>query len=592
MAAGTENAARQRLGLAPPFGQLTFVWLRMAVILGLGVAIAIRLRIYTTETYFFWRQDLPVLVLGLGLLIGLGLAPARWLTPFAALLERRPRLWVAGLALICFVAGLIGPWLVFEGYTFSLDEVMANFDAKIFASGRLVAPVAPEWRPFMIPMQPIFMLPFPGGDSWASSYLPVNAAIRALASLVGARALVNPLLSAFSIVATYAVGRRLWPDERQSALIAAALLGGSAQLIVTSMTSYAMPVHLALNMAWLWLFLRGGRMGHAGALVLGFFACGIHQVVFHPLFAAPWVLQLWLDRRWRLAGLYTVAYAAMCLFWIEYWAISQHLLGVAPAAAGSAGAGYFISRALEVVRTIRLSNVGPMGECLVRFVSWQNPLVAPLALAGALAAERAKGQMRALVLGVFLTLVAMLMLEPTQTHGWGYRYLHGLLGSIALLAAWSWRRMTWPLPAERRAAAAGGLVLACAVSLCLLTPLRAWQTWAYVDPYARADAAIALAKTDVVVVDDEDALAFNFGTLVRNDPFLTNTPKTMALAAMDDDDVRRLCAAHPKLLIFDGPDAAAYGIDVVPGKPDQDVQDLRDLMEDLNCGVEMPPPAR
>jgi hypothetical protein len=202
--------------------------------------------------------------------------------------------------------------------------------------------------------------------------------------------------------------------------------------------------------------------------------------------------------------------------------------------------------------------------------------------------------MRALVLGVFLTLVAMLFLEPTQTHGWGYRYLHGLLGSTALLAAWGWNRLTAALSPPRAAAAAGGLVLACAVSLLVLTPLRVWQTWSYVRPYALADAAIASSRAQVALVDDQDELAFNFGTLVRNDPFLTNSPKTLALAALDGDQLRALCATFHDVVIFDGDDAAAFGIDVVRGKADDDMQDLRDQLDELHCGRslgEPPPPA-
>ncbi len=581
-APGPDRAVRgYRLGLAAPFGELLWVTLKMWVVLAVGVAYAIRLRVFTTETYFFWRQDLPVAILGLVLIAALGLAPSKAMARLAPALEARAAPWVAGLALVVLVAGAIGPQLVFGGYTFSLDEWMANSDAKIFASGRLVAPLAPEWRPYQAAMAPIFTLPLADHGVWASAYLPVNAAMRALASRAGVEVLVNPLLSAFGVIATWGVGRRLWPSEPRLAIIAAALLGGSSQLIVMSMTAYAMPAHLALNMAWLWLFLRGGRLGHAGAICVGFFACGIHQLAFHPMFVAPFILQLWLDRRWALASLYTLAYAAMGLFWVEWWSISLALAGLAPAAHATGG-GWFVQRVEDVFGTISVANIGPMAECLARFVTWQNPLVAPLALAFALAAERAKGHMRSLVLGVFLTLVVMLFLMPTQTHGWGYRYLHGLLGSIALIAAWGWRRMTAALAPERQAAAAGGLVAACAASLLVLTPLRAWQTWAYVHPYALASAAIAHSGADVVLVDDSQAVSFNFGTEVRNDPFLTNVPKTMALAVMGEGQVRRLCETR-RVMVFDGRSAKDFGVDVVARRPDPRVQALREEMAGWGC---------
>ena len=55
---------------------------------------------------------------------------------------------------------------------------------------------------------------------------------------------------------------------------------------------------------------------------------------------------------------------------------------------------------------------------------------------------RAGGVLRALAAGIVLTLVAMLILLPYQDIGWGYRYVHGLIGSAALLAAFAWTVLT------------------------------------------------------------------------------------------------------------------------------------------------------
>ncbi|MGH6971302.1 MAG: hypothetical protein ACREEQ_06795, partial [Caulobacteraceae bacterium] len=498
-------------------------------------------------------------------------------------------LWVGLLALVCLVAGAAGWRVVFQGYAFSLDEFLANFDARIFASGHIAAPIPPPWRPYAEAMQPMYMLPLP--DSfWASSYLPVNAALRALGRLAHAESLVNPLLSAFAVVAVYAVARRLWPQRRDLALVAAGLLGTSAQLIVMSMTAYAMPAHLAFDLAWLWLFLRGGKAGHAGAIAVGFFATGIHQLLFHPLFVAPFVLQLWLSRRWRLAGLYTLAYAFICLFWVEYWPMEMRLLGVVAASDDGAGMTNFAGRAMDALARIRVDNVGLMAESLMRFVTWQNPLAAPLAVAGALAAERAKGHLRSLVFGIVLTLLAMLFIVPTQTHGWGYRYMHGLLGSFCLIAAWSWGRLTDGLPPARAKAAAGSLALACAISLLVFVPLRAWQAWSYVRPYAAANAAIQASPAKVVLIDHDGALLFDMGTVTRNDPFLIKGPKVMALAAMDAPMVRRLCASGQSIAVFNGRDAQAFGIDVIRQPPDPYAARLRALLASLKCGQPMPAP--
>jgi len=385
----------------------------------------------------------------------------------------------------------------------------------------------------------------------------------------------------------WGIGRRLWPDRPDVALIAAALLGTSSQLIVMAMTAYAMPAHLAFNLAWLWLFLRGGRLGHAGAIAVGFLATGLHQLVFHPLFAAPFILRLLFHRRWGLSALYIVAYAAICLFWVEYWPIATGLSGVSTDDTGSTGLDFFSDRIDDIVDALSYQNIGVMGEMLVRFATWQNFLVAPLALIGAVMTLWRRGPARPLVLGVIMTLVVMGIATPTQTHGWGYRYMHGLLGSVCLLAAWAWSRLTDAMPAPRRAAASSAMALACAVSLLLLTPVRAFQAWSYVSPFAAANAAIQSAKADVVIIDHNSDVLFDMGTINRNDPFLTHKPQVMALAYMDEPLVRQVCATH-SVAIFNGQSARAYHLAMVPQRPPPGITRLRQLMAQLRCGAVMP----
>ncbi len=579
-------SARWGFGLAPPFDAVMSRWTPLVVFLALMAWVyAQRTGNASTEAHFFWRQDLPVI--GLYTLLLAALPLARPAFGGARLFYVHPKAWLLGLSMVCLAVGVIGAPLVFGGYRLSLDEFMAQFDARIFAHGQFVAATPPAWRPYVPALQPIYALALPRHEAWASAYLPVNAALRALAGQLHAEALLNPLLSALSIVAVFGVARRLWPERLDMALGAAALLASSSQLLVMSMTAYAMPAHLAFNLVWLWLFLRGGRLGHAGALIVAFLACGLHQLIFHPLFAAPFVLQLWLDRRWRLALVYTLGYAAIGLFWVFYCPLALALAGVAPAAAGALGGGWLVSRTLGVLSQVRLDNFGEMALSLVRFVTWQNPLTAPLALIGALAAERAKGHLRALVFGVFLTLAAMLLLMPSQTHGWGYRYLHGLLGSVCLLAIWTWARLTDGLAPPARARAGAAFVVACGLSIFVFLPLRAWQAWRYVAPYAEANALIQRAPAQVVLVDPDDGVWFDMGVVVRNDPFLAGGPKVMALSFLTEPMVRQLCARY-SVAVFDGQSAQALGIDVTPYGPAPQVAELRQQMRRIGCGRPIP----
>jgi hypothetical protein len=547
---------------------------------------------------FLLTQDLPVLcgVLIVALLFrvipGLGWV-VEWLGrnlgrgPLAAfrLTGGVTGLASLGLALLAIAVACVGASVAYEGYALSLDEYMANFDAAIIAKGQLMAPTSPVWRGYLTALQPIFVNPIGGGADWASVYLPVNAAMRGLASRVGAEALVSPLLAAIAVIAVHGVARRLWPERPGLALIAAVLLATSSQFLVTAMTSYAMTAHLAFNMVWLWLFMRGGKLGHAGALLTGFLACGLHQLVFHPLFAAPFVLQLYLERRWRLAAVYTLAYGLICGFWVEYWPIVTHLTPMAATAApvvgGGASSGYFQAEVKALLKDFDPGDITLMAENLIRFATWQNPLTAPLAVLAAYGAIKTKGVLRSLVLGGVLTIVVVYAVQAYQGHGWGYRYVHGLLGSACLLAAWTWGRLTAGETVARRGATRVGFAAVAAISLFGLFPLRAWQVHRFVHPFASAEAAIRRAPTQVVIVDETRVW---YGVdLVRNDPFLANRPLVFSLADLGEDQVRALCAAHT-VALFDARSARAFHIRRDPDPPDTDVTDLRDLMSQLHCG--------
>ncbi len=514
---------------------------------------------------FLLFEDLPVVVVR-GILAGLALALPRQALEFGAglggWLERAVRPLLDRTALIALgvgvlAAGWLGARFAVVGFPLSMDEFMARFDAEIFRHGQLMAPVPLFWREFTKALQPMFLLPTAGGRYWASAYLPVNAAFLALAKSPAAMGLVNAAWSALSVIATFAVARRFWPDRPTIALVAALLLATSSQLLVTAMTTYAMPAHLALNMVWLYLFLRGDRAGHAGAAIVGFAACGLHQLVFHPLFAAPFVIQLWFERRWRSAIFYTTVYAASCLFWIFYWDLVLRFLGLTlpPSAVGSPGG--FLAEAAGLIGAFNLSDAGLMARNLIRLTTWQNPLTVPLFVLGFAAAVRGKGPARAMALGIPAMIAALWVLLAFQGYGWGYRYLHGALGSLCLIAAWEWDRLCQGLSPTGRQAATGALGgIALGAILCL-TPVRLWQAAQWVRPYAEAGAEIAKEPADIVLVDETGIW---FGRhLVRNDPYLAMRPVVLDLAFLNRSQIALLCSRY-SVALFDRSDAVRDGI--------------------------------
>ena len=496
-----------------------------------------------------------------------------WLFAFAVLLAALSRLpgramrtplpgwsrWsAAALVVAVVVFASVGSRLIFHSHAFTQDETMAQFDAAIFRHGDWVARIPELWRPYADALVPRFTAPVAGHAAWISCYLPGNAAIRALLDNVFGLDLASPVLAGIAILAVGGVARRMWPERPDAALVAAILLATSPQFLVTAATPFAMTAHLAFDLVWLWLFLRGGVLGHAGAVAVTFVACGLHQLVFHPLFACPFVAQLWLSRRWALAGLYTLAFAASALFWIFYWQLVLGHEGLRGTGITDDGIAPFAKEVVELVRAFSWSGLDLMAKNVTRFLAWQNVLALPLALFGVANLRRIDSPLAALAAGFVVTLLAMCVLLPYQGFGWGYRYLHGLLGSLCLLAAAGWIVVTdGSVMAETRSRAWAALCAASVFTAAVVVPTRAVEVARFVAPYAEAEKAIRVAPTDLVFVDT-NGTAYTTA-LVRNDPYLRNKPLILDLSKLTASQVDSLCAVRSAAL-FDARDGKAFDL--------------------------------
>jgi hypothetical protein len=539
-------------------------WSRVAVaglagLAGLGLLIAINLAVGPARHHLVILTDVFAVtedaVVGLGMALFLAMIPALALPASAArraevFADRHGGRVVLVAAIAVAIAGFVGWWWVFQAWPLSGDEFWAAFDTDIFRHGRPMAPIPPVWAPYVHALQPTWRLETPDHAFWASTYLPVNAAARAVFALVGSPALAGPAWSALSVLLVWDLARRLWPDRRDAAFVAAFLLASSAQLIVTAMTPYAMPAHLALNLAWLSLFLRRGALAQGGSIAVAFLATGLHQWLFSPLFAAPFIAQAWVNGRRRAAVLHAFAYGLICVFWIAWPGLVFAAHGY-PFLAPSHGATAF-----ALANALNPFSGGMMAENLLRLTTWQNLLTAPLALAGAGLAVRDKASpLFAMAAGIALILVFLLLITPFQGHGWGYRYLHGYLGSLCLLAAGAWVRLTTDEPLRRRAWAA--FILAGAASLLVCLPLRIGQAKTYAAPQVANWRALTHAGAEVVIVD-ADSVWFGMD-LVRNDPFLVGRPKVMRLDALTPVEIGALCATH-RTRLFEGADEALTNV--------------------------------
>lgn len=491
--------------------------------------------------FFFIRQDVVVLaVVAVAILLTKpDRAPTNRDSAWLVIFDRPLAICFLALALVAVCWA--GHYLVFLGYDLSRDEQMANFDAYIFSHGRLFWPIPPEWRPYADALNQMFMQPVGNYEAWVSGYLPVNAALRAAIGLIADPALTSPLMTALGAVALWRIGLRLWPDCASARAVALILYVGSAQVLLMGMTAYAMSAHLALNLIWLSLFLRDHPASHAAALAVGFLATGLHQPVFHPLFVLPFMCMLFRQQRWRLILFYGIGYGIVCAFWFAWpiW-ISSH--GIGQVAAHNDPAIDYIDRLRRIIRFPDIEALWLMALNLLRFVSWQHLLLMPLALLGIRMAWRGDALVRALAMGLALPITAMLILLPYQGHGWGYRYVHGVIGNACLLGAYGWRSLEAHGRSVHRA-----LLWSSAITFLLLIPARAWMGHRMVAPYAELDKIIAQSSSNIAIIDD--FLAPFAQDVVLNRPDLSNRPIRLLSSGLQPSKIKELCSSHGNTLI-------------------------------------------
>lgn len=480
----------------------------------------------------------------------------------AALWPRDPNVavWTAVITVLVLAFVGIGTHAFHHAHNVVLDEFFPEFQARIFRSGRLLASVPDEWQELRHAVFPLFLFHDADHQLWGSSYRPVHAAILALFSLAGLGTLTNAVLTAASVILIVGVARRLWPERRDAAILAALLLATGPQFLFTGMTGFAWSAHLCFNLLWLWLYLRDDNWGHGLAALVGFAAVGLHQINPHPLFVMPFMLALLADRRWRLAAFYATTYGAAVLTW-TFWHEIAVVLSAGPGAtdaAPNAGLGY-IGGTASRIGIYQLLFQPLMAVNLLRLLSWQHVMIVPLIVVALRPWSSAPSTVRLLAWGCVLSMIPYVLIMPNQFYAWGFRYAHGLLGSLALIAVHGWVVLSakdGPAAAVARRAIIAFAVLVVAVGL----PLRAVQMERFVGPLAEANRHVKSLQTEVVVVDMTN-LWFPYD-VIRNDPDLAERPVTLSLFYLSPEQLRRVCREY-SVTVVDRDDLAEFGVATV-----------------------------
>ncbi|MCW2362213.1 MULTISPECIES: MFS transporter [Sphingobium] len=492
--------------------------------------------------YLFARQDMWMLdAQAFGLLVAGFIVGLR--VPRGRLADQRVSggtfagraLVPAGILLVVLLAWLGRTW-VFHGYSVSRDEVMVELTAGALAHGMIGWPIPEAWLEFRHAMQPEFYSPYGSDTHWTSIYLPVHAAIRSLFQRVGLADLAAPVTLGAGLVALWHIARRLNPDRRDAALVTMVMALTSAQLLVTGMTPYAMTSHFAFNMIWLALVLRGGALGHGLAALVAILAAGLHQWHFPLLFIAPFILWMAANRRWGPALFHICVALALMVIWARLWPMAlAELVGPAPPSD--------VHRTNSIVDKLislfgRLDDLQPLLN-ISRLIAWNNLLLLPLAGLAVLGVRwRSVWRDVPVTVPLLLGVIAGLCLALYQGYGWGFRYMHGQIGALCLLAGLGWRAV---VPRDARYGRA--LLVAGALFALLGTLWQARDTEHYVRGYAKTMAAIRASDADVVLVD------------IRGGYFMTDLvrfgadgapgkPAVMALQMLKSTDLAALCARY------------------------------------------------
>jgi hypothetical protein len=425
------------------------------------------------------------------------------------------------LATIAFVFAAIGTQTVFHDYALTADEYLADFQARIFLHGKLQAEVPSAWvsaERFL--NLPFFVQYFPTNHSWNSGYLPVYAAMRAVFQSVGLQSLLNPILAALTVLAVYGTARNIWPESKTNALVAIGLLVSSSQFLVMSMTAYSMPAHLALNTIWLWLYSRPDRRWFYRAPFVGVLAIGLHQPIVHALFVLPFLLRLVSRRRWRAVLIFGTVYVAGCALWFAWRARYQ--------IASSDGIGSIFK-----ILNPRMPIIQSMNLLLI--IGWASLATPLLAVLGASQFFKVRPIIQDSILSCLLTFGFYFFFYLDQGHGWGYRYFHGAIACLIIVAVAGFNRLS-ALVGQRRAVAF--VIVGAAISFLVQLPLRCWQVERFVRPYARTASVIHSIPQDIVAFDWRDA--WYCADLMRNDPFLEDRPVIVSIVYLTPQAIAAL----------------------------------------------------
>ncbi|QGX98347.1 hypothetical protein EI983_08660 [Roseovarius faecimaris] len=510
--------------------------------------------IFGISGLIYWLIDFPDAAISVAIMFAISLVVAR--LPESALtrigLDAGDPVKLVGLmACMGLLLAVAGTRFVYHEYALSMDEWMPRLQSEIFASKALTATVSAEWRPWGHMIYDSFATFDPDSGQLASGYRPGLAALIALANVIGNGAYISSFFFAGSIILVALVTRQIAPTLPRAPVIAALLMVTSSQALVAGMTTYAMPAHLFFNLLWLHFFLRDRMIWHVVAALIGVITASLHQVHMHLFFALPFFVLLLNPLRLGPLLIYGVIYLIGHLLVIGWDSV------LISETTGKTSLGSETTREI-LARIFKLPGVTDLSAVwtnLGRLVLWQNLAFVPLFAAYFLLMRSYRNRLVVLLLSsTALSLVPYIFLMPDQGHGWGYRYLHGLLGNLFIVAAIAWETS---LANQTYTRIRTFVILLLIASPLIMFPIRGFQVSSFVGKYHQATTWVHSLDADVVIVDDFEVPIGS--DIPRNSALAPERPVVMYMHTASPEDLSRLCSRYD-VLVLSGEDFEHVGL--------------------------------
>ncbi len=403
----------------------------------------------------------------------------------------------------------LGSLFVYHDTAFSMDEYAAVFQAKVFASGRLTAPLPPTVVDWLLPpgFNGAFLVASRMTGKAIEAYWPGFALLLAPFEWLGVPWLCNATLAGLALLLIGRITLEL-TGERRAAGWAALFALASGAFVANALSFYSMQAHLTANLLFVWLLFKPVPLRAFAAGAVGSLALILHNPFPHVLFAAPWLISMvWRADQRNALRCVALGYLPLLIVTVPGW---LHLR----AAVGSGGSGFHAMVGSHLMSVFRLPDSGMIGLRVAAAVKLWVWAVPGLFLLAALGRYRLGDdpRVRLLALSAAFTFAGYVFVIFDQGHGWGYRYFHSAWGVIPILAGCAMSRRA--APSARLLAFAGA---AAVLNLLVVLPYQLLQIDRVILGHSAQLPPPVRPGNDVYFVRGD---GFYTGDLVQMDPLL------------------------------------------------------------------------